>query len=310
MKRLFFFLLLVFGVCFWVFAQEENKLFEKKIVEGKEEVKIIEEGDLTSPLVSPSQKYLAFSKENYKGIYLLDLESGKVTKITDLDGSGFGFEWQNYEDVLSFRGSLGNAKRKHIICVAHPDGQIEVSSPMLSSVSLPVWINRNLVFAVWGEKEKVKIVGKEKESLSSNAFVFTSPEGRITKFKDEKVEKSEKSDKVFFLPRYSKDGTKFLVHCLDGGIYLGSLSEGNLEKIADGSNARFAREDSAVIFEKTKDDGHKITQSDIYLYDIKTKTTYQLTDTKEIIERMPSMADDGHTVYWCENGKIMRGWVK
>ncbi|MCX7830970.1 MAG: hypothetical protein N2445_07935, partial [Acidobacteria bacterium] len=62
--------------------------------------------------------------------------------------------------------------------------------------------------------------------------------------------------------------------------------------------------------EKSKDDGHNITESDIFLYDLKSETLFQLTDTKEAIERMPSMAEDGHTLFWVENGKIMRGYVK
>lgn len=310
MKKIFFFFLSIFVFLLSFFCQEENKHFERKFIEAKEEIRISEEGDLNSPLISPSQKYLAFSKDNFKGIFLLNLENGKVKQITDLDGSGFGFEWQGYEDLLAFRGSLGNLRRKHVICVAHPDGQVEVSSPLLNSVSLPVWISKNLAFAVWGEKEKIKIVGGEKETIDSLKIVLTSPEGRIIKFRGKELEKMKGNKKVFFLPRYSKDGTKFLVHSLDGGIYLGSVDEEGLIKIAEGSNARFAKEDSAVIFDMTKDDGHRILESDIYLYDIKSKTTYQLTDTKEIIERMPSMAKDGCTLFWCENGKIMRGWVK
>lgn len=310
MKKLLIFLISCFGIYCLIFSQSDPLFLKKNLIEGKEELKIVSEKDLVSPLPSPSQKYLAFSRNNFKGVLLLDLQNGKVKEITDLDGSGFGFEWQNYEDLLGFRGSLGDFKKKHIICVAHPDGQIEVASPLLDNVSLPLWVNKNLVFALWGEKNKIKIVGEDKELFNISKVFLTSPEGSITKFDGKISENIKSNSKVFFLPRVSKDGSKYLFHSLDGGIYLLFSSDENFIKIGEGSNARFVRDDSAIIFEKTKDDGHKIIESDIYLYEITSKTIYQLTDTKEIVERMPSMGEDGHTVFWCENGKIMKGWVK
>lgn len=309
MKRFILLLIFVLGSFILAYSQEKLNYVEKNLVSAKEEVKVSEEGELIAPLVSPSGKFLAFSKDNYKGIYILSLSDGKVIQITDLDGAGFGFEWQGYEDIIAFRGSVGNLRRKHLICVAHTDGSIEVSSPLLETVSLPIFINRDLVFAVWGKKESLKIVGPTRNETCSYKVFMASPEGEIVCFNGEKTEK-RKENKVFFLPRYSKDGKKFLVHSLDGGIYLGSVEDGSLKKIAEGSNGRFAKEDSAIIFEKTKDDGHRIIESDIFLYDLKNETLFQLTDTKAIIERMPAMAEDGHTLYWSEDGKIMRGWVK
>ncbi len=310
MKRLIFIVILFLTFSCFVSSQEKKTIYEKNLISSKESVQTPIEGKFLSPLASPSGKILAFSKDNFKGIYLLNLETGKIIELTDLEGSGFGYEWQEFEDVLAFRGSIGNLKRKHFICVGHPDGVVEVASPLLQTVSLPVWIDENVAFVVWGKNAILKIVGPTKNESCLKKILFTSPEGKIVNFKEKEREESKVDGKVFFLPRYSRDGKNFILHCLDGGIYYGSIYDGSLKKVAEGGEARFGRDDSVIIFEKTKDDGHIITESDLFLYDIKSEKTFQLTDTKEIIERMPSMANDGHTIFWVEDGKIMRGVVK
>ncbi|MCX7830650.1 MAG: hypothetical protein N2445_06285, partial [Acidobacteria bacterium] len=251
MKRLIFVFFFFLSFFINVFSQGRNEKIEKNLVTSKEEVRIGEEGELLSPLISPSGKYLAFTKDNYKGIFILDIEQGKTIVITDIDGSGFGCEWQGYEDLLAFRGSIGNLRKKHFIAVAHPDGTIEVSSPLLQSVSLPVWINKDIAFAIWGEKEVLKVSGPAKNESCKSKVILPAPEGNLVRFDNDKIER-ERSEKIFFLPRYSKDGRKFLVHSLDGGIYLGFTEEGKLTKIGEGSNARFARDGNAVVFEKSK----------------------------------------------------------
>lgn len=290
-----------------LFSLSQEK-YEKVEIIQKEILKIPFGDEIWAPALSPSGKFISFTTQNFKGLYLYDLEEKKVIELTNLDGAGFGYEWQKKNDLVAFRASVGDRRKKHYICVAHTDGIKEVASPMLDTISLPVWIEDNLVFAVFNKNSKVHITGREKEFLKDEKFVFPEPDGNLILFKGEKKEKINEN-KIFFLIRYSSDGEKFLVHSIDDSIYIGFRKDGTLKKIGFGSNARFGKNDSVIIYEKTKDDGHKITGSDLYLYEIETEKTYRLTETEDVIERMPYLSDDG-MILWCENGKVVMGWLK
>jgi len=271
------------------------------------------DGVAVSPLPSPSGKYLAVTGENFKGISIVDLDTGKSVAVSDHAGAGFGCEWSPDADILAFRASLGNLKRKHLIGVAHPDGIVETASPLIDSLSLPVWKGKILLFAKWGEDPKLLSAGPESERGDFEGIVLCLPSGQAVSFDNKKnlsnsAEKS--SDKVFFLPRYSQDGKAFILHCLDGHIYLGSIGSPGLKDIGEGSSARFARNGSAVIFERTLDDGHAVVSSDLFIYENASGLTYQITNTPDKIERHPAMAEDGHTVFFDLDGRIMRGWLK
>jgi hypothetical protein len=311
MKKTIFFITLLIMMALTLSAQEKPEGRYLDLIRNTEEIPIPMDGPLAAPVPAPSEKFLAFTKEDFKGIYLFDFETGKILELSNLSGSGFGFEWSD-SDLIAFRASLGDSAGKHIICVGHTDGIVEVATPLLESVSLPLWENNSLVFALWDKEPKLKTVGPASESLPEKAAVFCAPEGRIVRFNADgkKYESLPLYNKTFFLPRYSGGGERFLLHCLDDHIYLGSIDSDKLKDIGGGSSARFARDGKWVIFEKTRDDGHRILASDLFLYDIESGVTYQLTNTPGIIEREPSMAGDGHTVFWEQNGKLMRGVVK
>lgn len=284
---------------------------EDHLLSGVTDAGIPFEGAQISPAPSPSGKFLAFTGDNFKGIALFSLEDGKVAELTNIEGAGFGFEWSPGVDLLAFRGSLGKDRKKLFIGVGHPDGTIEVSSALSENLSLPAWKDGLLCFADWKSGSPLKFAGPG-DGKEFTGIKIPHPSGKVFPFDREmKLTKNESLDeRIFFMPRYSENGKAFLLHCLDGHIYLGMESFNGLKEIGEGSSARFARNGSCIIYERTADDGHRIVASDIYLYSIESGMTYRLTDTPDKIEMRPSMAEDGHTVFFDLDGRIMKGWLK
>jgi len=63
-----------------LFKWKNNQL----LLSDVEEIKVEVEGNLINPIPSPSNKYLAFTKENYKGIFIYDFESKKSFNLQTL----------------------------------------------------------------------------------------------------------------------------------------------------------------------------------------------------------------------------------
>lgn len=269
------------------------------------------EGRWAAPVPSPDGRFLTFTAVDFRWLEFLDLESGKVTTLSESRGAGFRAIWSEDSTSIAFRTSTGEPTPKLRIVVAHPDGTTETASKLERSLSLPVWQGSALVFARFdAETPVLQRVGPDGASAHP-APPVASPDGRLwlPAERGEGFRTSPSSDKVFFLPVPSPDGRRFVTECLDGHLYLGTMTGERLEDLGPGSYPSFVRGGTALLFERTTDDGHRITGSDLFLVDLKTREVEALTATPDRSERHPKMAGDGHTLYFEEDGRILKGWV-
>jgi hypothetical protein len=195
--------------------------------------------------------------------------------------------------------------------VAHPDGTTETASKVERSLSVPVWQGTSLTFARFdGETPVLLRVGPD-EAPARPGPPVASPDGRLwlAESRGEGFRAADTPDKVFFLPISSPDGKRIVVECLDGHLYLGAMEGGALEDLGPGSYPSFVRNGSALLFERTVDDGHRITASDLFLMEMKTREVVAVTETLDRSERRPRMAGDGHVLFFEEDGRILKGWV-
>ncbi|MBK6398461.1 MAG: PD40 domain-containing protein [Bacteroidetes bacterium] len=58
-------------------------------------VAVTSEGEFSSPLWSPDGSKILFTTSNFKGLYLISLNSNKVTIINTIDGAGYNAAWSN-----------------------------------------------------------------------------------------------------------------------------------------------------------------------------------------------------------------------
>lgn len=275
-----------------------------------EQIHIPGAGCYQAPLPSSDGKYLALSTEKWDSLWLYNILSKSMIQLSDQQGSGFRARWSPSGSLLAYRAGTGGMRPKYRIIVAHTDGVKETASILTRDLSLPVWNGRNLYYVIsTGGTSRLKAVGPDILKSRAHAIPYCSPDGALWLSRPGKALQriATPSKEVFSLPVLSSDGNSFVVECLDGHLYLGRTDGGELLDIGPGSYASFVRDDSALLFERTGDDGHEITSSDIYLLELDSMKLEAVTDTPDIIERRPSMASDGRTVYYDSEGKIFRG---
>lgn len=263
-----------------------------------------------APLPSPDGRYLALSTEKNRGLWLFNLEKQTLEQISNQAGSGFRARWAPGRQLIAFRISTGDPRPKHEIIVAHPDGVKEIASTLERNLSLPLWRGRRIVFFTWKKGAPVmKGSGPRDAGRNQYPVPFCDPDGNILMGKEGKAVSPfvGAQGKVFFLPVLSVNGRNFVVECLDGHIYLGKTSGGDLRDLGPGSYPSFVRDDSAILFERTEDNGHTTTASRLYLLKLDTMKLEVLSDIPGVIERRPSMAEDGRTVFCDADGRIFMG---
>ena len=266
----------------------------------------------SAPVPSPDGRSLALTSPSFRGISLLDTQTGEVLRLTDQEGAGFRPAWSADSRSLAYRAALGGARRKKLIAVGHTDGVVESASPLLDSVSVPLWRGLQLIYFLAGrERPEMRNLGPaEAEDAPSTALPAASPGGRLFLVApDGKTTDATIPGKVLFLPVLSGDGKQFVAECLDGHLYLGSTEGGPLTDLGPGSWPSFARDDTSLLFERTTDDGHAVTSSQLFLMDLRTRQAVPITAEKEIVARHPALAGDGHTLYFDAAGAIYRGWL-
>ncbi len=273
------------------------------------------EGRWTAPVPSPDGTWLAFTADDYRGLQLLELSTGRVVTVSRAAGAGFHPLWSPDGERIAFRTAGDGAGAPLRIVVARTDGSTETASPVARSLSLPRWNGSELEFETFdGENPRPLRSGPDREPRRADpSRPFVSPGGRIFFSNGRDVRAAELTGtdgKVFFLPVTSPDGRHFVVQCLDGHLYLGSEKDHRLEDLGPGSHPSFVRGGRAILFERTGDDGHRLTSGDLFLLDLASRNLEPLTDTPDRIERRPAATADGRTIFWEEDGVLRRGWIR
>ena len=298
------------AVCSILWAARPGGLSPHPLKVFWQELPVPGERAFQSPLPSPDGRYLALTTEKSRGLWLFDLKKRSIKRISNQAGAGFRARWAPKKAIIAYRVSPGGPRPKHEIIVAHPDGVKGVASTLERNLSLPLWRGRRVVFFTWGKDgPRMRSAGADEAENRQIAVPFCDPRGNIWMGGSGKSATRFAADpgKVFFLPVLSADGEKFVVECLDGHIYLGRTSGGDLLDLGPGSYPSFVKNDSAILFERTRDDGNVITSSALYLLTLDSMKPQRFSDIPGVIERRPSMAEDGRTVYCDADGKIFMG---
>jgi Tol biopolymer transport system component len=105
----------------------------------------------------------------------------------------------------------------------------------------------------------------------------------------------------FFAPEVSPDGDRVAFQGLTTGIYIYVRSTGDLIHVGAGTAPSWSPDGTRLVFELTEDDGHELTASDIYMYELAGRRMQRLTTTSSLVERRPSFSSDGRRIVFDDN---------
>ena len=231
------------------------------------------EGFYTNPVFSPTGEFVLLTGEHLKGVYLLNLKDKSIKEISDRPGSGYGYSWDKSGESFYFKEKaekeyFTNSKVvNYYVKDNHSKKATEIDHNYL-----PSYDGKNQV-VVYTNLSNLKI--EAKDLSTSKTWTVTNAEGQ------------------FYNAIISHDGKKIAVH--NGADIFVYAIDGNSKgrKIGTGIATAWTDDDKHLIgFLDESENGHSVSNSELYLFDVQNAKTKKITNTEVIAEMFPTIFKD------------------
>ncbi|SEQ03613.1 TolB family protein [Flavobacterium urocaniciphilum] len=271
MKKILLFILVIVN---------SHSVFSQKI-EKMNRVDV--DGFYTNPIVSPNGKLVLLTGHHFKGVYVLNLTSNEITQISDKDGSGYGYSWDNNNEMVYFKQK---EQKEYFL-----DSKVYSYSLTSRTTTLMPDIDINMLSSYHGKEKNattqivvytnmttLKI--EAKDLISKRSWVITSEEGQ------------------YYNALLSPDGKKVAVH-KGADIYVYEVNgNGKGQKIGTGLATSWSSDNQHIIgFLDTSEDGHNVTNSELYLFDTIALTSKKVSNTEVLLEMFPSFMGKNQVLF-------------
>jgi Tol biopolymer transport system component len=255
-----------------------------------------------NPVWSPDGASIALSGNNHSSIHVLDLESGQIRKLVEVDRSGYGFSWSIDSQYILYRHTTtADRMVKHAPAIVNVNGG-EAQILGEGSIRMPA-------LPVWSPDSKSVIVsdGQRLNSLPSdvvlNADKITSDQSGFALLNQGSTlvvvggNGERKLDPIpgseYVNAALSPDGTKIVFEVLGGGMHLLDTVSGSLIDLGSGNRPVWSPAGDRIAFMVAEDDGYTYTSSDIYLINADGTGRRMLSTTTSLMEMNPTWSPDG-----------------
>lgn len=248
-------------------------------------------GSFTNPVVSPDGKHVLLTKEQNKGVYLLELKTNKVTLISGAEGSGYGYSWNPDSNIFYFKEKGEKEFHSKSKVKAYAINRKKSTPLVINHDYLPNYNGQNSV-VIYTNQTTLKI--EAKDLTTSKSWVITNDEGQ------------------FYNAILSHDGKKVAVHN-GSNIYVYPI-DGNSKgiKIGTGIATSWSNDNKYLIgFLDESKDGHSVSNSELLLFDVENAKTIKLTATTNLIEMFPDFSGNSQLIFSDDKtGKIYTAELK
>ena len=119
------------------------------------------------------------------------------------------------------------------------------------------------------------------------------------------------NDDRYFNPVLSPDGSQIIYQGLQTGLYMAPADgSGEAVYLGVGGGPTWLPDSSGVVFAVTNDDGHHLTEGDIYFVDRNHSERTNLTQDDGLIGQSPTIGPDGRTVVFEAEGTLYTGTIQ
>jgi hypothetical protein len=254
--------------------------------------------------VVPGSGHLLLAGEGYNGLSLLDPRRGSVTVISSEAGAGYEPSATADGKKIFYRNDFFSDNRKYssVWCYDIPSGDREVLVEKGRDVNPPA-VAGNSVLLVSASETRIEQKGISLKSGNDRPFVVIEDMMPVLYRGGEKKSLMPNGEGFYIWASLSPDGTKILYNYQGRGSFICD-TEGKILHDLGRINAPKWFNDKLVIGMDDKDDGHRITSSELVAYSLGDKTKRTITATPDRSEMFPFAAGNRKIAFCTDNGEI------
>ncbi|MCX6149167.1 MAG: hypothetical protein NTX22_01440 [Ignavibacteriales bacterium] len=259
-----------------------------------------------SPKFSVDGKNLAFTKENFLGIYVYNFQNKSTKQITDEPAAGYGYSWSaDSKSILARVSRFEDKKEISAVKLFQIDEMVEkILIDYRSSTSgLPRFISSDRQIMFPG-KNKMEIINTGIKNSNLGKSIFPDKElwqeGTEIYYGNPLTNEFVKLDPIpgaqYINLVLSPDKTKAAFEVYGGNMFSMNISGIGLIDLGKGERPQWSPESNYLVYMNTQDDGHQFLASDIFTIKSDGTEKTQITFSDDMIEMNPCWAPDGRRI--------------
>ncbi len=294
-----------------------------QVISFAQQITVLETSEVTAlngnesyyPKLNYDNSKLFFTTANFKGLYSLDLASGKTETITENPGAGYEFTFTDKNHVIYRINKFDESglKRTQFLIDKNLEQNEEITLAEGKDLSTPQALNSDqLVYSVNG-----KISSSGNSSLSKNADALSVPAVFVENTKivlwnngtSKVLDPVEEGNYIWV--SLSPDKTKILFTSAGKGTFISDLNGNILFELGYANAPKWSPDGNWILYMVDKDNGRQVTYSDIFITSFDGKNKYQLTKTENVFEMYPEWSQDmSIVVCHSDDGRIFMTKLK
>jgi Tol biopolymer transport system component len=277
-------LVLVTIFCLNIFSQEYSNSNKGYTLENI--TAITPPDGYSSPKWSPDGNKILFTKINYTGLYVIDLNAkDKIIEINKMRGAGFNAAWSEDSKNIYYRHKTPDKFKKY-------KSHTEVKSI-------------DILTKQTTDHKDININGiASKVSAKSNNDIIVYLDQNTLNVKAHTLDKSKEWDITrdgrYVNPVVSPDRNKVAVNKHDEMFVFATDGSGLIYSLGRGIANSWSPDCQQILFFISEDDGHAITGADLYLINSDGSQKWQLTNTPSIFEEWPDWSPDNKQIVFSD----------
>jgi len=246
---------------------------------------------------------ISFTSDIYDGIYLYDFATKEKRTLTKESSAGFNHEWSLDDNHILYRATrYEEFDRFQYISAVDLNGHRTRMSSEYNSIQTSSWrYDQQVKYAILAEHKGLRSNATlsfdiDMDSIVAirpsfnNSFLYREGELFLVDFKGS-LTKLNNNDS--FNPVFSPDGTKIAFTEIDELVVM-NIDGTNRRSYGQGHFPSWVNSNQ-IVYEVSTDNGHFFLTGDIFMCNIETEETVNLTKSEQIY-KYPSVSPDGNRI--------------